>query len=105
MPLEDYLTPGEQIRFQSSGGVRFGKNRYHVVITDRRILLYARRGFMAVNDEVVTQKTDDLHGIRYSEEGFIGKRGIIHIEGKTKMDLWGPATEIKTIYQQMMAFM
>ena len=105
MPLEDYLTPGEQIRFQSSGGVRFGKSRYHVVITDRRILLYARRGFMAQNDEVVTQKTDDLHGIRYSEQGIIEKRGIIHIEGKTKMDLWGPATEIKTIYKQMMAFM
>jgi len=105
MPLEDYLTPGEQIRFQSRGGVHFGKSRYHVIITDRRILLYARRGLWAQNDEVVTQKTDDLHGVKYSEQGIIEKRGIITLEGKTRMDLWGPAIEIKTIYQQMMAFM
>jgi hypothetical protein len=105
MPLEDYLSPGEQIKFQSSRAVRYGNSPYHVVITDRRILLYARRGLMFKNDEVVTQRTDELQGIKYSEQGILGKRGIIQIEGKTRMDLWGPAAEIKTIYQQMMQFM
>ena len=105
MPLEDYLSPGEQVRFRSSTGIRYGKSRYHVVITDRRILLYARRGLMSKNDDVVTQKTEDLQGVKYSERGLIEKKGTIHIEGKTKMDLWGPAAEVKTIYQQMMAFM
>ena len=105
MPLEDYLMPGEQIRYQSTGNVHYGKSTYHVVITDRRILLYARRGVMSKSDDVVTQRTEELQGVKYREEGIIGKKGIIRIEAKTIMDLWGPATEIKAIYQQMMQFM
>jgi hypothetical protein len=58
------------------------------------------------NDDVVTQKLDDLQGVKYSEQGIIGKKGIIRVQGfKTEMDLTGPAEEIKTLYQQMMQFM
>jgi hypothetical protein len=105
MPLEDYLAPGEQIKFQSTGSVRYGNSIYQVVLTDRRILLYARRGLISKSDDVVTQKLAELQGIKYSEHGLIGKKGIIHIEGKTRLDLWGSAQEIKTLYQQMMQFM
>ena len=105
MPLEDFLTPGEQIKFQSTGGVSYGNKLYQVILTDRRILLYARRGMISKSDDVVTAKLDELQGIKYSEQGLIGKKGIIHIEGKTRMDLWGSALEMKTLYQQMMAFM
>ncbi len=105
MPLEDYLAPGEQVKFQSNGGVRYGDKPYQVVITDRRILLYAKRGMLFKNDDVVTQRLDELQGVKYSEQGIIAKKGIIHIEAKTRMDLWGSAAEIKTLYQQMMAFM
>lgn len=105
MPLQDYLAPGEQIKFQSTGMVRYGNSAYQVVLTDRRILLYARRGMIAKSDDVVTAKLDELQGIKYSEQGLIGKKGTIHIDGKTRMDLWGSAAEIKTLYQQMMQFM
>jgi hypothetical protein len=105
VPLEDYLMPGEEIKFQSTGGVKYGNKSYHVILTDRRILLYAQRGMMFKNDDVVTQKLDELQGIKYSEQGIIEKRGTIHIEGKTKMDLYGSAAEIKVLYQQMMQFM
>jgi len=105
MPLEDYLVPGEEIKFQSARPVHYGDARYHVIMTDRRILLFGRRGMFFQNDEIVTQKLDDLHGVRYSEEGLIDKRGTIHLEGRTKMDLSGPAPAIKALYQQMMAFM
>ena len=104
MPLEDYLVPGEEIKFQSAHSVHYGDGRYHVIMTDRRILLYARRGLLFQNDEVVTQKLDDLLGVKYTEEGLIDRRGIIHIEGRTRMDLRGPASAIKALYQQMMAF-
>jgi hypothetical protein len=105
VPLEDYLMPGEEIKFQSTGGVKYGEKLYHVILTDRRILLYAQRGMIVKNDDVVTQKLDELQGIKYSEEGIIGRRGTIHIEGRTKMDLHGAAAEIKVLYQQMMQFM
>jgi hypothetical protein len=105
MPLEDYLTPGEQIKFQSSGGVHHGDKLYQVVMTDRRILLYARRGLISKSDDVITQKLDELQGVKYSEQGLIGKKGIIHIEGKTRLDLWGSAAEVKALYQSIMQFM
>ena len=106
MPLEDYLMPSEQVKFQSSFGVHFGNKEYQVVVTDKRILLYARRGMIAKSDDIVTQKLDQLKGIKYSEQGLIGKKGIIKIQSeKTEMDLWGSAAEVKALYQQMMQFM
>lgn len=105
MPLEDYLQPSEQVRFHSTFGIHYGKKRYHAIVTDRRILLYAKRGLLLKNDEVVMQKLDDLRGIKYQETGIIGRRGTIKIQGsKTEMDLWGSATEVKALYQQMMQF-
>jgi hypothetical protein len=98
--------PGEEIRFQSSRSVRYGNKRYQVILSDRRILLFAERGMLFKNDDVVTQKLDDLQGVKYSEQGVIGKKGIIRVQGfKTELDLTGPAEEIKTLYQQMMQFM
>lgn len=105
MPIEDYLMPSEQVKFQSSFGVHYGKKVYQVIVTDRRILLYAKRGMIFKSDDVVTQKLDELQGIKYQEQGIINKRGIMKIQSaKTEMDLWGSASEVKALYQQMMQF-
>ena len=97
--------PSEQVKFQSNFDVHFGGKIYRVVLTDRRILLYARRGAVFKNDDVVTQKLEDLQGVKYREEGLIGKKGIIKIQSlKTEMDLSGPANEMKALYQQIMQF-
>jgi hypothetical protein len=85
--------------------VRYGVKKYHVILTDRRLLLYAQRGVLFKNDDVVTQKLDELQGIKYSEEGIIDRKGTIHIEGKTRMELEGSAKEMKALYQQMMQFL
>lgn len=106
MTLRDYLMPGEEIKFQSSGHVRYGNKPYRVILSDRRILLYATRGTLFKTDDVVTQKFNDLQGVRYTEQGLISKKGVIHVQGmRSEMSLSGPAVEIKTLYQQMMQFM
>ena len=98
--------PGEEIRFRSTGRVRFGAKSYHVILSDRRILLFATRGALFKSDDIVSQKLEDLQGVKYSEQGILAKKGIIRVQGhKSEMDLSGPAGEIKTLYQQMMAFM
>jgi hypothetical protein len=97
--------PGEQTKFYSTGGVKYGVKNYHVILTDKRLLLYAQRGMLFKNDDIVTQRLDELQGIKYSEEGIITKKGIIRIEGKTRMDLEGAAKEMKVLYQQMMQFL
>ena len=85
--------------------MHYGAKRYHVILTDRRLLLYAQRGVLFKNDDVVTQRLDELQGIKYSEKGIIDKRGTIRIEGKTQMNLEGSAREMKVLYQQMMQFL
>ena len=106
MTLRDYLMPGEEVKFSSRRNVRYGTKAYQVILSDRRILLYAQRGTLIKNDDVVVQRLDDLQGVRYSEEGIIAKRGIIRVQSlRSEMDLSGPADEIKTLYQQMMRFM
>jgi hypothetical protein len=106
LTLRDFLMPGEEIRFHSSRRVRFGNKAYQVILSDRRMLLYAERGTLFKNDDVVSQRLDDLQGVKYTEQGIIDRRGTIHIQTfKTEMALSGPAGEIKTLYQQMMQFM
>lgn len=76
-----------------------------MILTDRRLLLYAQRGVLVKNDDVITQRLDELQGIKYSEGGIIDRKGTIGIEGKTRMSLEGPAKEMKALYQQMMQFL
>ena len=106
MPLRDYLMPGEEVKFQSDSSVRYGNKPYKVILSDRRILLYAQRGTLSKNDDIVTQKLTELQAVKYTEKGLITKRGTIRVQSsKTEMDLTGPAEEIKALYQQMMQFM
>ncbi len=57
------------------------------------------------NDDVVTQKLDELQGVKYREQGIIGRRGIVDVQTKTSMQLFGSAAEMKALYQQTMAFL
>ncbi|MFA4645975.1 PH domain-containing protein [Pyrococcus kukulkanii] len=105
MALEDYLLPGEEIKFQSKTQVTYGDKLYTLVVTNKRIILYARRGLVFKSDDVVTFKLDELQGIKYRETGIISKKGVIEIQGKTKATLEGPAKEMKTLYQQLLQFL
>jgi len=98
--------PTEQIRFHSTFGIHYGNKKYHAILTDRRILLYAKRGTLTKNDDVIMQNLDQLQTIKYQETGLVNKKGTIKIQGASaEMDLWGTAIEVKTLYQQMMHFM
>lgn len=104
MPLEDYLLPGEEIRFRSDQGVKYGNNLYTLLVTNKRLLLYARRGLLFKSDDVVSIKLEELHGIKYKERGIISRTGMIEIHGKTLFQLEGPPSEMKTLYQQVLQF-
>lgn len=106
MTLEDYLMPGEEIKFQSGdNAVKYGDKPYKLVLTNKRILLYSARGRIVKRDDVVTEKLDELQGVKYRERGLISKSGTIEIQGKTKMQLSGNAAGIRTLYQQIMQFL
>jgi len=104
MPLEDYLLPGEEIRFHSSRRIRYGGKEYELLVTNKRLLLYARRGLLFKSDDVISIKIEELQGVKYRERGVIGRTGIIEVHGKTIFQLEGKPAEMKTLYQQILQF-
>ena len=76
MPLEDYLMPNENIRYQSDFDIQYGDKSYTVVLTDTRLILYARKGLIFKSDDVVTEAIRDVQGIKYKESGMFSR---VHI--------------------------
>ena len=104
MPLEDYLIPGEEVHYHSRRSLRYGGKRYEIVVTDKRLILYASRGMLLQNDDVVSFNINELHGVRYKEKGLLPRIGIVEVQGKTLIQLDGGTTETKTLYQQLLHF-
>ena len=104
MPLENYLIPGEEIRYHTTRALRYGAKRYELIVTNKRLLLYAQRGVLIKNDDVVSFKLDEIQGINYRETGMVGKRGHIIVESRTRIDLEGDTSEVRALYQQLMQF-
>ena len=104
MPLEDYLMPNENIRFQSDFDVQYGDKLYNVVLTDVRLVLYSRRGLLFKSDDVVTESIKDIQSIKYKEEGMFLKKSYLIIESKSKIVLSGDRDALKTLYQRLLPF-
>jgi predicted nucleotidyltransferase len=102
--LQDYIVPQEQIKFQSSANVKLDGKNYRLILTEGRILLYARRGRIAKNEDVVTVRLGELQGIRYKESGILKKQGVIEIQAKSVLYLSGSVVEIKSLYQRLMQY-
>lgn len=104
MALRDYLNPREQVSFKSGVAVKHGGKDYQVIVTDRRLILYGRRGIVVKNDDVITERLDNVQEIRYREKGLIGKRGIITIEAMRSIQLMGNASQMKMIFNSLLQF-
>jgi len=105
LPLEDYLMPNENIRYQSDFDVMYGDKAYTVVLTDIRLVLYSRRGLLFKSDDVVTEAIRDIQGIKYKEEGIIFKSSHLEILSKSKLVLSGNQAALKTLYQRLLPFL
>ena len=101
MPLRDYLLPLENVKFHSTSLVRYGVKKYNVLITDKRIILFAQRGHLLKSDDIVSERLDRLYGLEYSEKGLIFRLARITVQGTTRMDLYGPPSEIKPLFHNM----
>lgn len=105
MPLEDYLMPNENIRYQSDFDIQYGDKSYTVVLTDIRLILYARKGLIFKSDDVVTEAIRDVQGIKYKESGILFKSAYLEVLSKSKLVLTGNQAAIKTLYQRLLPFL
>ena len=105
LPLEDYLMPNENIKYQSDFNVQYGDKFYNVILTDIRLILYARRGLIFKGDDVVTEAIRDVQGIKYKETGMFVKTSHLVVQSKTTIDLIGNQGSIKALYQRLLPFL
>lgn len=102
MPLEDFLMPGENIRYRSPDMIEYQGDTYELYITDKRLLWYKRTGLIFKSDKVITENLGDVVEIRYMEKGMISKRGIIRIETtRKKLEFSGSREAIRAIYSEL----
>ncbi|MFH0748698.1 MAG: hypothetical protein V1915_02100 [Candidatus Bathyarchaeota archaeon] len=104
MSFDSYLLPGENVRFRSKSLIANGDRSYQVIITDIRLILYARRGLIFKSDDLLTERIDKMVGMRYEEKGLLGKKGLITIQAETNMVFEGKISEMKALYQSLLPF-
>ncbi len=104
MVLDDFLLPAENIRFSSDDEiVEYGDKKYRVLVTDQRLILYARRGMLVRSDDIVSERLDMLHGLKYLERGTLFRSAAISIQGSLKLEIRGSPTNIKPLYHSLQA--
>ena len=105
MSAESFLSPGENIRFRSKSNVSRGNKEYQLLMTDKRLILYARRGLIFKSDDLITEPIEGIRSIKYRERGMFSKKGVITIEAATVMSLEGKAPEMKELYHSLLPFL
>jgi len=92
-------------KYQSEFNVQYGDKFYTVILTDIRLILYARRGLIFKGDDVITEAIRDVQGIKYKETGIFVKTAHLVVQSKATIDLTGNQASIKTLYQRLLLFL
>ena len=104
MALDDFLLPAENVRFSSKAEmVEHADKKYRVLVTDRRLILYARRGMLLRSDDIISERLDSLYGLKYFERGTLFRSATISIQGSVKIDIRGSPSNVKPLYHSLQA--
>jgi|SRR5688572_16001762 hypothetical protein len=102
MVLNDFLLPAENVRFSSSEAIaEYGDKKYRVLVTDKRLILYARRGLLIRSDDIISERLDMLHELKYLEKGLVFRSAAISIQGSVKLEIRGSQSNLKPLYHSL----
>jgi hypothetical protein len=101
MAIHEFLLPDENIKFQSKTEVKYAEKKYNFLITDMRIILYAKRGRFLKSDDIISERLDKLHEIKYCEKGLIFRTAKITIQSNINMDIFGSCSELKQLFNNL----
>ena len=101
MALQDFLLPLENVKFHSKTKVLYADKSYHILITDKRLILYAQRGHILKSDDIVSENLDRIEGIEYSEKGLMFRIARISIQGRARIVIKGTISELKPLFNTM----
>ena len=100
MTLNEFLLPVENVKFYGKCPVEYSGKKYRLLMTDRRIILFAKRGHIHKSNDIVSERLDRLHGLEYSEKGFLLRKAKICIQGTEKLEIHGPVSELKVLFSK-----
>ena len=80
MAIQDWLLPGENIKFVSSASLSYSNSSWRFLITSERILLYSKTGYFFSKEKVLAERIEDLISMSYSEHYFFFEKRIISVD-------------------------
>jgi len=105
MGVEQFLAPGENIRFSSPTSVSFQGDFYTLLITDRRILWYKTKGLLFKKNSFVGVPIEQVQNITYKEKGLARKKAFVTIQmGSKNYEFSGALDMIKAVYGELQSY-
>jgi hypothetical protein len=105
MGVEQFLAPGENIRFTSPQPVSFQGDTYTFLITDRRLLWHKTKGLLFKKNNFSSVPIEQVKNITYEEKGLMKKTGHIVVEvGSKTYTFSGNLEAIRAIYSEMQSY-
>ena len=102
MPLEGYLLPGEEVVHWSDFHVTLGETRYRVFITNLRLLLYRESGLLFKEEEIISERFNQIQGLQFTQQGAIKKRGVLRFNASGgEFVLEGPVNGMRAIFKAL----
>src|SRR4030095_15664725 len=98
LALKEILLPQENIMFRSKTKLKCTEKKYHIIITNFRVLLYSERGRIFKSPDVISERLESIYGIEYNEEGIFFKTSKIRIQGGIRFEISGPLSEVKPVF-------
>ena len=84
MPLNDFLLPGERVRYKCPIAVRMRRRDYELYVTDQRLILFKRRWLLFKRDDFVVERTSDIRSMDYREKGAFSTTATVSIQTQQK---------------------
>ncbi len=105
MPLQDFMSPSETIRFSAPNLVMHANQYYNLHITNDKLILHNTRGLIFKKDDIIAHRLEDILTMQYNEKGIISKRGLLEIHMKDKkLPIEGHPTSMKAVWQELQKY-
>lgn len=106
MSLHTWLLPKENVCYSAPDTIEYGGTELNFFITDQRIVLYNKKGFIFKKEAITTERLEDITTMSYREEGVLFmKKGVLQIQTSNKlMDFKGKPESVKVIWHSLQQY-
>ncbi len=107
MPIKEFLLPEEEVKYSSTEEVEYEGAACNLFITDKRIILFARKGLPFLKKKRFgSEKLPEIKNMYYEEEGQLRTKGILTLETPSKkISIKGTRDNVKAVMKELQKFL